>query len=116
MTEETVPRSTVVQLAKQVRELQHLHARKAGTMADLIRASLAAMQQTTGEARRRLERERRNLPIAKQRIGFTEPAAKVTKDKKLAILHLEWLATQLENQSDRDPVIIDQEKTPCTEA
>jgi hypothetical protein len=101
---DTVPRATVEALAKNIRELQDLHKRKAATQAELIRWCIRGLQQTTDQASRALEaalnrdiREGRRRPIA--RVGMAEPAKKVRDDKLLAVLYLAWLATELENQS-----------------
>lgn len=100
--EDSIPRSKVEQLAKSIRDLRELEQRKAGTQAQLIRWCLAGIRQTTDQASRQLEAER----IRAQREGkryrpvrMHEPAKKVREDRAKAVTYLEWLATQLENQS-----------------
>lgn len=98
----TVPRAKVEALAASIRELRDLEGCKAGTQAQLIRWCVWALKQTTDQAQRSLERERRNHPNPHRRnVRMHEPAKKVREDRALAMLHLEWLATQLEDQEKR---------------
>lgn len=113
-TRPDVPFEKVQRLAVSYRELDTLRKGQAATMAELIRGCVAALRQTTDEARRKLERERRHLTGFASQVRLHEPTKKVNDDKRLAFLHLEWLATQLENQSVRSPDTIDQGELPCT--
>lgn len=74
-----VPYATVEALAKSIRDLRELERSKSATQAELIRWCVRALKQTTGSAK------------------------KVREDRAKAILYLEWLATQLENQSVGSP-------------
>jgi hypothetical protein len=96
--------ATLEGLAGSLRQKEQLHQQQAATQAQMIRACIAAIKQTTEQAARRLQQER----CAEQRAGkryrpvrFHEPQQKVTRDRNLAFLHLEWLATQLEDQTVR---------------
>ena len=109
-----VPHSVVVELARLTREKEELERKAKATMAEMIRGCIAAIQQTTDQAKRRLERERMHLKHPKCVVRMHEPQQKVNEDKRLTLLHLEWLATSLENQSVRQPDTIDQEKTSCS--
>ena len=102
----TVPREKVVAIAENVRELHDLAKQQKVTQAKLIRWCVMALKQTEAQARRSLEAERVREQRAGKRyrpVGFHEPSKKVREDKALALLYLEWLATQLEDQSVRDP-------------
>lgn len=113
-----VPYATVEALAKSIRDLRELERSKSATQAELIRWCVRALKQTTDQARRSLEAERlreeregkRYRPV--RRFG---PDKKVREDRAKAILYLEWLATQLENQSVGSPDNIDRKELPCTE-
>ena len=96
------PTTTVLQDVKRTHdELEALRRQQAATQAKLIRACLDAINQTSAQAQRRLERERRNHPNPNKRVvRMHEPALKVRNDKLLAMLHLEALATMLEKQSE----------------
>jgi hypothetical protein len=98
MSGPTVPRETVEKIAQNIKDLFELKAKQGQTQAQLIRWCLMAMQQTTQQAERSLERERRHHPVPHKRIvRMHEPQRKVRDDKAMALLQLEWLATQLEN-------------------
>jgi len=97
----TVPIEKVRQLADSYYELMVLNDQKAGTMAQMIRGCIQALTQDTNEAARALERERRHLKGYKAIVRMHEPAKKVREDRERAFLYLQWLATQLENQSVR---------------
>ena len=120
MTRDPVPFDKVEALAANIRELQELERRKAATQAQMIRWCVQALNQTTDQARRRLEaqlmqdiEEGKRRPTA--RVGFTEPSKKVREDRHKAILYLEMLATSLENQSVRSPDDNQpKEPEPCT--
>lgn len=103
MTEEPWPVERVRALGQLIVEKHELQRQQAGTMAKMIRGCLAAFEQTTEQAQRKLEWAKRdgnpghyrgNVPTS------MEVARKVKQDKALAFLHLQWLATQLENMSD----------------
>lgn len=102
MDHEPIPFVKVQALTDNIRDLLLLERQRAGTQAQLIRWCVWALNQTTEQAARRLERERTQEQQAGKRyrpVGFSEPHKKVAKDRALALLHLEWLATQLEDQS-----------------
>ena len=102
----TVPREKVVQIAENVRELRDLTKRQQATQAQMIRWCVMALRQTEAQAQRSLEAERVREQRAGKRyrpVGLHEPGKKVREDKVKALLYLEWLATQLEDQSVRDP-------------
>lgn len=106
MERDPVPFATVEALAKNIRELRQLEQHKAATQAELIRWCIQAINQTTEQAQRRLEAERVRAQREGKRyrpVAMHEPARKVRDDRAKAILYLEWLATQLENQSVRSP-------------
>ena len=123
-----VPFATVEALAKNIRDLRELEQRKAATQAQLIRWCIRAINQTIDQASRQLEAERVRAQREGKRycpVRMLEPAKKVREDRRKAILHLEWLATQLENQTVRSPDtsdplpgiegITDRKELPCTE-
>lgn len=88
--EDSIPRSKVEELARQIRELRNLEARKAGTQAELIRWCLTAIRMDP------------NTHMLRGHEGWQARHKQIEKnknDQKLAFLYLEWLATQLENQS-----------------
>lgn len=92
MTDEpTVPRDVVVRLADSYRELWLLKQQQYGTMAEMIRGCIAKIRQ-----------DGRDSPAYRRASGFTAGNAALREHKReqaMAFLHLEWLATQLENQS-----------------
>ncbi len=96
-----IPRDVVENIARNYRELEALRRQQSATQAKMIRACLAAFEQTTEQAQRKLERERRHLPPHKQRVAMHEPSKLVRDDKLRAKLHLEALATMLENEATR---------------
>ena len=92
----TIPREKVEALAKLVAEKRALDVNKAHTQAKMIRGCIAALKQTESEAKRRLEHE--HFKAGKKGvIGYSAPHRKIINDRALAFLHLEWLATQLED-------------------
>lgn len=99
-----VPFEKVEALAANIKELLDHHARQSVVQAKLLRWCVWAMNQTTAEAERMLERERRNHPNpAKRIVRLHEPGKKVREDKAKALLYLEWLATQMENRGPAEP-------------
>lgn len=93
----TVSRAAVEQIAANFRELEALRKQQALTQAKMIRACLAAFNQTTQQAERRLMKENpARMPTQ------LEAQRKVREDKALAFLHLEALATMLENAGGLD--------------
>lgn len=96
MTDDTtVPRETVVQIAKAYNELMELKARQADLMAQMIRGCIAKLRQSADDTR-----------AMRQACGFAEQkAARVLhqRDQAKAWLYLDYVATQLENQSVRLP-------------
>lgn len=101
--ETTVPRAKVEELAALIRRQMELHTEQRATEAKLVRWCLQALNQTTEQAQRRLERERRHLPPQRQRVYMHETGQKVREDKALAMLYLEWLATRLEGSEPAGP-------------
>ena len=78
-----VPHAKVDQIAKAFHELMTLKDRQASTMAELLRHCTAALRRTPGpfdDAAKRRE---------------------IAADKRKALLYLDYLATQLENQAVR---------------
>lgn len=118
MARDPVLFATVEALAKSIRDLRELERSKSATQAELIRRCVRAIKQTTGQAQRSLEAERVRAQREGKRcrpVRMHEPAKKVREDRAKAILYLERLATQLENQSVRSPDNIDRKELPCTE-
>lgn len=94
----TVPKATVEALADNIKQLLGCFARQRTIQAKMVRWCVWALNQTTNDAERILERERRNHPNPNKRIvRMHEPGQRVREDKAKALLYLEWLATQLEN-------------------
>lgn len=117
MARDPVPYATVEAFAKNIRELRELERSQSATQAELIRWCVRALKQTTDQAQRSLEAEYvRALREGRRvkRVRMSEPAKKVREDRAKAILHLEWLATKLENQSIGSPDTIDRKEIPCT--
>lgn len=80
-----IPHATVIQIAENIREVLALKDKQAATMALMIRSCLAALRKT---------------PTSR------DDAAKrkqIKDDRAKALLYLEYLATQLEHQSVREP-------------
>lgn len=104
MTEETIPRATVVEIAAQVRALRELQRQQAHTQAKMIRACVQALRQTTEQAQRRLERVKfRTAKNGHYRPATTAEAQhEVRKDREMALLHLDMLATMLEDANPSD--------------
>lgn len=99
----TVSRATVEAIALSYRQLDELRRQQSLTQAKMIRACLAAIRQTTNQAQRSLERERRNHPNPhKRHVRMHEPGKKVREDRLRAELYLEALATMLENVGGLD--------------
>lgn len=93
----TPDRIALEQIASSFRELMILKGKQATTQAKLIRWCVMAITQTTDQASRALERERRHLTGHRAIVRMHEPAKKVREDRELALLYLQWLATCLEN-------------------
>lgn len=90
---EMVPKQVVRDIADNIAELRKNERAKSALQAELIRWCLRAFSQTTEQAERSLTHQntrRRPSQVAAQ--------AKVREDKELALVHLAWLATQLENE------------------
>jgi hypothetical protein len=81
----TVSRAKVEQLAAAVREMFDLKGKQAVTQAQLIRWCVRAIQKA-------LE------PQPRYEQGSLADRRKLNADRDLALLHLEWLATKLEDQ------------------
>lgn len=101
--ETTVPREKVIQLAESYRQLMHLKIEQHATMALMIRGCIAKIRQ-----------DGRDSPAYRRASGFTAGNAALREHKReqaMAFLHLEWLATQLENEAgsldlSHEPIII----------
>lgn len=107
-TKPDVPHAKVVAMADNIHKLLDLKAQEQGTMAELIRWCLWALEQTSEQAGRSLARKLMADVKAGRRpkhacVRMHEPAKKVSDDRKLAMLYLNWLATRLEDQSVRLP-------------
>ena len=90
----TVPREKVVAIAENVRELHELFRQQKATQAELIRWCVQELRADTNTHRLRgfEDWHTKRQIIAENR-----------ENKAKALLYLEWLATQLEDQSVRDP-------------
>ena len=104
MPHDPIPFAKVEALAKNIAELHDLERRRAAAQAQLIRWCVAALTQTTAEASRALEAQlirdqRAGTRSMTSWVGYHEPSRKVHQDRDMALLQLQWLATQLENQS-----------------
>lgn len=81
MSETTVPRALVEQIAAGYHDLMALHMRRGALQAELIRGCVDKLQQ----------------PVP----AFPGPQREQCKsDKAQALLHLQWLATALEKTKD----------------
>lgn len=98
MSDTVVARAKVQQLADSFRELMALKGKQAATQAKIIRWCVMALTQTTDQAQRSLERQRRHLKGHKAIVRMHEPGKKVREDRELALLYLQWLATKLEDE------------------
>lgn len=97
MPSPTVSRAKVEELAAAVRQHFELLEKQRATEAQMIRWCLQALNQTTDQAKARLERERRDHPNPYRRdVRMHEPQQKANKDRRLAMLYLEYIATRLE--------------------
>jgi hypothetical protein len=87
----TVPRELVEELARGVHALLDMKQRQHATMAHMLRGCLAKIRE-----------DPRQSYIYRKAQGFTAEA-QALKEHKIevaqAFLHLEWLATQLENDA-----------------
>ena len=95
MSDTTIPREKVEQLAANIHELLALKDNQAGTMAEMIRGCIAAIRQ--GD-------DPNSSPKVRRAEGWIARGAatkEVRNDKARALLYLEYLATQLENQSTK---------------
>lgn len=89
----TIPREKVEQLAAGYKELMALKDTQAGTMAEMIRGCVQAI---------RLADNPNSAPKVRRAEGWIARGAatkEVYADKARALLYLEWLATQLEDQT-----------------
>lgn len=90
----TVPREKVVAIAENIRELHELFWRQKAAQVKLVRWCVQELRADTNTHRLR---------------GFEDWHTKCQiiaenrENKAKALLYLEWLATQLEDQSVRDP-------------
>lgn len=104
MIETTVPREKVVQIVESYRQLLHLKIEQHATMALMIRGCIAKIRQDYKET-----------PAYRRAQGLTASNVAMREHKReqdMAFLHLEWLATQLENEAGtldvrHEPVIIE---------
>lgn len=94
MEREPVPFDKVEQLAKNIRELRELERKQKAIQAELIRGCVIQLRANPREYRLRgFETATERARIIKENLA--------NRDK--AILYLEWLATQLENNSVGSP-------------
>ncbi len=92
-----VPRERLVELAKLIADKHALEVEQAHTQALMIRGCIAALKQTTGDTARKLEAEMRASNKRYTHMPMHLPQRRLNEDRALAFLHLEWLATQLED-------------------
>lgn len=105
MEREPVPFDKVEQLAKNIRELRELERKQKATQAELIRGCVHCLRMDPTSYRLR----------GYETLTERSRIIKENKDNKAkAILYLEWLATQLENNSVGSPDNIDRKEMPCT--
>lgn len=108
MERDPVPFATVQELGRQVRELQELQRRQQATQAELIRWCVQCLRMDPRNHRLR------GHETATERARIIKENQ---NDKAKALVYLEWLATQLENQSVRSPDSDPSKGTdPCTQA
>ena len=102
---EPVPFDQVEQLAKNIRELRELERKQKATQAELIRWCVIYL---------RIDPRNHRLRGYESSVERARIIKENNDNKAKAILYLEWLATQLENNSVGSPDNIDRKEMPCT--
>lgn len=100
-----VPFAKVEELAKHFRDLIALKQRQQATQAELIRGCVIYL---------RIDPRNHRLRGYESSVERARIIKENNDNKAKAILYLEWLATQLENNSVGSPDNIDRKEMPCT--